>query len=1217
MPVPVRLLTTKFFYATGNTPAVCLTHSLPPDQDVSLLLLGCGDVRNVLFTAYADLGSGNRKVDVTCCDLEGEIIARNMLLYTLIVDSTNDTNIEDIWNIYNNVLINKTALALLRSQAKKLVGNSKSISDWNGGKYGKTLRFCTQATYSRVVQMWKFYALDPSDELSFKDQQKKLELTIQKARDLKKHIIGTTRVATGIRSAAPCDLTKIVESHDLYDQFWREGAITPDMSTFLKATHMNPMIGTQSQRLVLHYGTQPLLGFHLAAAYSPLAKVSPLNYTSDGLGNTPAAVRAAFAQFRAYVKAFHSLSSKWVLRFVCADALVFCHTIQTQRYDTATRQEYSDNWHFEPFILDHHEYPGQGTGAPCLFDAIDTSNLADHLGALNILAATGPLLKVKPTSNISTELLVSRGRDTDYIKSLLLGDMVTIGSLFKLTPNQYWTGTSVSSNFMERMFGVMNKDTCQERYVVRWTRLVEEPTTYDPKQLSRLMYSMYLSMFEDENPVNFLKLKQNRVVFDEYKAYTRASLCCILQAVQRSNVVNWQAFIDQFLGLINQDSNLLMGAHYLQELYLHLHLSGLHTALSLKPCLDGMITRLPQSAFRNWTNIPPTLSVTLTIPHEKLSLFVEEPVNKYGTPICQLMFDSQAGQSIFADIQLGFGEVQTSGTKYTEKYAIEISKDERGWDGTAPLLASVMVPTALILLNPDLSTNIFFGLKTSPATVQLVGKLGMNLAIHESTLANNDVYITRCRPNMKHQVTEHSKIAPLKSSLVPSDSPKQLEGVELKFHLELSPDCSKAVLLTTRLDITSQKYQDILRQGAAVLVEQISPYKINVKLGGKPFHSNIRLPFPILSVNTKTRVARKSSYLEFIAPIASTRDLTQYPDNVFPIDLYENGPILRNLDYTALDKLPMLDLRDPSKLSWVNLLSNDMFNDREGKEKSKQLNGDIITSPDVRVTFKDTLFSLFGYLSGAGAKGQINAFGLDSKTSGGVNVIILMSSLRLECANQSMVIDAAVIPLTIDLVMEMYSSLHDLTERGMKTLKVSDDELRLWKHVLPAFVDRCRTWKHLPTCEYMSTGKIPLSTDWAQPILCSCGKGKFPNGYEIKGFPEWKDIKKYATRIAISPCYWVPFLDKEFKFGAEDEEDKEDRNKDTKEGVSQKIESLLQLMDLKKGSCSNCGGNKPGSGTKLLRCSGCKVAEYCSKNCQREDWMARHKFACKMMAQMK
>ncbi|OAL70018.1 hypothetical protein A7D00_5547 [Trichophyton violaceum] len=1151
MPVPVRLLTTKFFYATGNTPAVCLTHSLPPDQDVSLLLLGCGDARNVLFTAYADLGSGSRKVDVTCCDLEAEIIARNVLLYTLIIDSTNDTNIEDIWNIYNNVLINDTALALLRSQAKKLVEDSKSLSDWNRGKYGKTLRFCTQATYSCVVHMWKFYALDPSDGLVFEDQQKKLELSIQKARDLKKQIVGTTRVATGIRSAAPCDFTKIDESHDFYDQFWREGAITPGMSSFLKATHMNPMIWTRSQRLVLHYGTQPLLGFHLATAYSPLAKESPLNYTSDGLGDTPAAVRAAFTQFRTYVKAFHALSSKWILRFVCADALVFCHTLQAQRYGTATRQEYSDNWHFEPFILDPHEYSGQGTGAPALFDAIDTSNLADHLGALNILAATGPLLKAKPTSTISTELLVSRGRDTDYIKSLLLGDMVTIGSLFKLTPNQYWSGTSVSSNFMERMFGAINEDTYQERYVVRWTRLVAEPITYDPKQLSRLMYSMYLSMFEDENPANILRSKQDRVVFDEYKAYTRASLCCILQAIQRSNVVNWQAFIDQLFGLINQDSNLLMGAHYLQELY------------------DSIMARLPQSAFRNWTNIPPTLSVTLAIPHEKLSLFMEKPVNKYGTPICQLMFDSQAGQSIFADMQLGFGEVQASGTKYTEEYIIEISKDERGWDGTAPLFASVMVPTALVLLNPDLSTNIFFGLKTSPVTVQLVGKLGMNLAIHESTLANNDVYITRCRPNMRHQVTENSEITPLTSSVVSSDSPKHMEGVELTFHLELGSDCSKAVLLTTRLDVTSPKYQDILRQGAAVLVEQISPYKINVKLGGKPFHSNIRLPFPILSVNTKTRIARKSSYLEFIAPIASTGDLTQCLDNVFPIDLYENGPILRNLDYTALDKLPILDVRDSSKLDWVKLLSSDMFNDKEGKEKNKHQNCDFNTSPDVRVTFKNTLFSLFGYLSGVGAKAQITAFGLDSETSGGVNIIVLMSSLRLESANQSMVIDAAVIPLTIDLVMEMYSSLQGLTNRGMKTLKISDNELRLWKHVLPAFVDRCRTWKHLPSCEYMSTGKIPLSADWAQPILCSCGEGKFPNGYEIQGFPEWKHIKKYATRVAISPCYWVPFLDKGFNFGTEDEEDKEDNQdskKHNKEGVSQILESQLKSMDLKKGS---------------------------------------------------
>ena len=55
---PAHIERLSFFYAIGNTPAVCLTQHLPPDQDASLLLLGCGDARNILFTAYAGAGSG-------------------------------------------------------------------------------------------------------------------------------------------------------------------------------------------------------------------------------------------------------------------------------------------------------------------------------------------------------------------------------------------------------------------------------------------------------------------------------------------------------------------------------------------------------------------------------------------------------------------------------------------------------------------------------------------------------------------------------------------------------------------------------------------------------------------------------------------------------------------------------------------------------------------------------------------------------------------------------------------------------------------------------------------------------------------------------------------------------------------------------------------------------------------------------------------------------
>lgn len=56
MLTPAVAAATTYFYAAGNTPAVSLTRSLPQGEDADVLLLGCGDVRNVLFTAYSEQG---------------------------------------------------------------------------------------------------------------------------------------------------------------------------------------------------------------------------------------------------------------------------------------------------------------------------------------------------------------------------------------------------------------------------------------------------------------------------------------------------------------------------------------------------------------------------------------------------------------------------------------------------------------------------------------------------------------------------------------------------------------------------------------------------------------------------------------------------------------------------------------------------------------------------------------------------------------------------------------------------------------------------------------------------------------------------------------------------------------------------------------------------------------------------------------------------------
>ena len=47
-----------YLYAIGNTSAVCLTRDIPPEEPANILLLGCGDPRNVLYTIFSESQNG-------------------------------------------------------------------------------------------------------------------------------------------------------------------------------------------------------------------------------------------------------------------------------------------------------------------------------------------------------------------------------------------------------------------------------------------------------------------------------------------------------------------------------------------------------------------------------------------------------------------------------------------------------------------------------------------------------------------------------------------------------------------------------------------------------------------------------------------------------------------------------------------------------------------------------------------------------------------------------------------------------------------------------------------------------------------------------------------------------------------------------------------------------------------------------------------------------
>ena len=157
----------QYSYAFGNTPAVGLAEhfrtSRTDDSQLKILLLGCGDVRN-LFSTVSELSQ--RQHDMIPASLsfhlndhDPSILARDTIILeiALSINPDSDLDMEFLWNLWYNVALSGEELKRLQAILENLT-SPKYVSN--------VLKFGSKDVFAECLQIWSAW---PRLELNIDD----------------------------------------------------------------------------------------------------------------------------------------------------------------------------------------------------------------------------------------------------------------------------------------------------------------------------------------------------------------------------------------------------------------------------------------------------------------------------------------------------------------------------------------------------------------------------------------------------------------------------------------------------------------------------------------------------------------------------------------------------------------------------------------------------------------------------------------------------------------------------------------------------------------------------------------------------------------------------------------------------------------------------------------------------------------------------------------
>jgi len=1029
-------------------------------------------------------------------------------------------------------------------------------------------------------------------------------------------------VSTGVRAAGPLWSKSVETMPYLYKKFWETGVAggnNEDLEALGGAGLINPMFAISSapsQNFAVHYGTDPLMGFHVADAFTS-------DKNDDLAQNAKRVVEVAKTQFGDWCSnlKMYLLKDQCVINLFCGDGLAFGRALQSQSLGP---KDYIKPWSGEPLLLD-----GLCGNEVALrpFDVIDTSNLGDHVGLINMLSATAPLLRIATTSVLYTESLLTASEETSQsLSEMLCSDVATYSLLVGLAPMGLTTSITMDGVGAEAaMFTMFQAKGAPRQYRVRvpWkysesfdvkashcleghTRL---PVKIEVRDLAAYLFDMYKAMFAQEDISNIMSRYQR--VQDGHPAfamprYTRAAIAAFIRLVMARTETSWDEAMRAFTGMVESDRSLMIGSNSIQEFYLHLHLAGLFTSEALKAgprqISNSLGLKLRSIAedvgVLAQQDVPSIVYIALIVPRKNLGLFTMEKLERLGTPALHVAVSqkvtSRAYENNFASFHCFFGKVRHDASGET---ASVLEEDKTGWAGTRDLVVICPIPTFTLLLGPRDGIHVALRLATSPENAKnYASLLGLRLIIFEANLKDETrCFIMRSAPKLEPLVPESIRKQPISTEA--HTASVKMDSNHRASHLLLNR--------TLTANSTDAKH---FSAGVEVGTEHVSPAVISAKLG-KSSTFLFTFPFPVQGTKPSVRIARKSLWIEMTVPISTVHNNDRFDSwtqlTYFPA---QRPAFCSTIPRVNLAILPEIPFMMQGNNSWIRTFLGTTLSDREQALNTTQ----SATSGNARADLKQSLNHIFVTFAGANPhhkKRQIKTF--DLAIDRNCNTIIFATAARHDLDLGSLVMEAYALPLTVSRVIELQSALGRRLKVEALQIAVSREEMILWKRMLPALAERCRTWSHKKTCEYSVRG-APLSTEEESSPLCSCGEGKISGAELAKlGHKEWAPFAKYVVRIAISPIFPIPYVESSMSRLREDTPGHTVGLRDAGTSAA-RLEDMLAGMGQRSASsagtgkgCSQCGEMEA-----LKACAGCGSAKYCSKECQKKAWK-EHKKECK------